>query len=267
MGDAGKTKRKYLQREMAMSDENGGDWVSVSEVATARGISERAIQKQCKAGKLRAQLVSTESGAQWQIAADEIAPASTCSARTPEPNEPTNARTDEPTNEPNEPTFERARTKSGEPTNQKVPELANLTNELANQSREPNEPNARTNQRTGEPDLMAHLIDENRFLRNAIEQHQRSEAELRNALRTALAAMPKALNEGTPQVLAGPENQNQTMPQVLAEDVNAAPEPGQFRGQNDGVPKVTADKKGARNIADVARGRGFRGWLLGKLRG
>ncbi len=34
------------------------------------------------------------------------------------------------------------------------------------------------------------------FLRSTIEQHQRSEAELRAALRKALEAMPKALTEG-----------------------------------------------------------------------
>lgn len=271
-----------MRDEIGTDKNAGGAWVSVSEVATARGISERAIQKQCKAGKLRAQLVTTESGTQWQIAADGI-------ARTPEPNErtgePVRARTDEP----NEPTFERAQTQS---------------DELANQRGEPNERvRARTgepNERTGEPDMMAHLIEENRFLRNAIEQHQRSEAELRNALRTALAAMPKALNEGRTQVptvpvlaadgngpklgQVGTENArelgqvgtdlraDEATPQVptvpvLAGTSQNAPE-REFEAQTGAAGKVTGQSQSGRNSGTVARdGRGFRGWLLKVLRG
>lgn len=45
--------------------------------------------------------------------------------------------------------------------------------------------------------LTAHLIEENRFLRATVEQHQRSEAELRAALREALKAQPKQLSQGT----------------------------------------------------------------------
>jgi hypothetical protein len=46
--------------------------------------------------------------------------------------------------------------------------------------------------------LTAHLLEENRFLRATVEQHQRSEAELRQSLREALRAMPKQLTAGTP---------------------------------------------------------------------
>ncbi len=45
-------------------------------------------------------------------------------------------------------------------------------------------------------EVLTLLKSENAFLRSAVEQHQRSEAELRAALRKALEAMPKALPAG-----------------------------------------------------------------------
>jgi hypothetical protein len=45
--------------------------------------------------------------------------------------------------------------------------------------------------------LSAHLIEENRFLRAALEARDRDAAELRAALREALRAMPKALEQST----------------------------------------------------------------------
>ena len=190
-----------------MSDENGGGWVSVGEAADALGISERAIQKRCKAGKMRAELVTTDSGTQWQIAADEI-------ARAPEPvREPNelSSRTDEP----NEPVSERAQTKSGEPTN--------LTNsEVREPAPEPNEPSSRTSS----PEMMAHLMEENRFLRGVVESQARDAAELRAALREALKMSHRALNEGASKPV---EFDGNSSPQVLAEDGNAAPESAQIR--------------------------------------
>ncbi len=74
------------------------------------------------------------------------------------------------------------------------------------------------------------LEKEVEFLRAAVEQHQRGEAELRAALREALRAMPKAITEGTPNApesLRAPE----TLPAVVSRvERDKAPKIGLNRG-------------------------------------
>lgn len=62
-------------------------------------------------------------------------------------------------------------------------------------------------------ELVLELRDQVKFLRAAVEQHQRSEAELRAALRTALAAMPKAITEGESSTRKDVEVSHQDKPQ------------------------------------------------------
>jgi excisionase family DNA binding protein len=58
------------------------DRLTVSQAAAALGVSERTIRRRCAAGKIEAELVSTETGATWLIplaslgiASSEIQPA------------------------------------------------------------------------------------------------------------------------------------------------------------------------------------------------
>jgi excisionase family DNA binding protein len=67
--------------------------------------------------------------------------------------------------------------------------------------------------------FMAHLVEENAFLRRAVEQRDRDAAELRAALRKALDAMPKAITAPAdsdapqaPQLAAFPQKGNQAQP-------------------------------------------------------
>ena len=43
------------------------DWLTVSQAAAALGVSERTIRRRCDKGKLRARLVTTDSGPAWFI--------------------------------------------------------------------------------------------------------------------------------------------------------------------------------------------------------
>lgn len=153
--------------KMSESSTRSGEWLTVSQAAAALGISERAIQKRCASGKLAARRVETAQGTRWEIDANQI------------------TRTGTRTGEPNARTLDaNQRTKS--------PESPELTHEIG---REPtNQQDA--NHANAQADFHAHLVEENRFLRGLVEQRDRDAAELRAALRTALAAMPKALPGG-----------------------------------------------------------------------
>jgi hypothetical protein len=77
----------------------------------------------------------------------------------------------------------------------KAPETPDITKENAGQMPDISTPNA-----GHAPDTSQNRIDAQReeilFLRGLVEQHQRSEAELRAALREVLKAMPKELGQG-----------------------------------------------------------------------
>jgi excisionase family DNA binding protein len=46
---------------------SGATRLTVSQAAAALGISERTVRRRCENGKLKAELVSSESGATWSI--------------------------------------------------------------------------------------------------------------------------------------------------------------------------------------------------------
>jgi hypothetical protein len=89
---------------------------------------------------------------------------------------------------------------------------------------------------TQSDEVVALLKAENAFLRGMVEQHQRSEAELRAALRKALDAMPKALTSGstpnaTPDEAATRENAPQAPVTTNASQADAAPKQSTQRGR------------------------------------
>jgi hypothetical protein len=147
------------------------EWLTVSEVAARLKISERTVQRRCKSGKLTARLESGDDGAAWLINGATLPTGDAITADTAD-NVPTGDAT------PNE-------SESAQSVGSVTPDVATLP--------------------TGaDTDFLAHLKAENEFLRGAIEQHQRSEAELRAALRKALEAMPKQLEAAEhSQVVSG----------------------------------------------------------------
>jgi hypothetical protein len=103
-----------------MSEQVSGEWLSTSQAAARLGISERAVQKRCHAGKLAARRDVTPQGVRWEIDGREL------------PNrtgEPGRERTPEPTNQ--------VRARTGElgssDAQQDANEPANLGREPANE--------------------------------------------------------------------------------------------------------------------------------------
>jgi hypothetical protein len=181
-----------------MNEPEYSAWLTTSDAAARLGIGERAVQKRCAAGTLTAR--RTDEG-RWEVAADSL-------PRTGEPNRTRTNRTGElqDANRANLSTIQDA----NEP----------------NLGRERTEPNA---------NQFARMEAEVLFLRSMVEQHQRSEAELRAALREALKAMPKAIEAGSQSTL---EASPQDSP-GRAESTQAA----QPTGKGAGVPQRAPQRK------------------------
>lgn len=138
--------------------------LTVAQAARLLGVSARTVQRQCRAGKLRAIRLETEFGEQWELSRADVEQAATEGATTPR---------QEPRQGHDNPTTEAATTPPTGPRHvaPQAPDFA-----------------AR---------YVAQIEAENAFLRAAVEQHQRSEAELRAALREALKAQPRQLEAPT----------------------------------------------------------------------
>lgn len=180
------------------------DVLTVAQAAQLLGLSARTIQRQCRAGKLRSTRLETEFGKQWEIERAEVERAATEARRTPRPGR------DTPTTTPRQ-THDRAATQGT--TNQRQgrddePEQRHDArrdghDDEGPQRRDVAPENARPDAKSDQgaaPDFAARYVAqieaENAFLRAAVEQHQRSEAELRATLREALKAQPRQLEQG-----------------------------------------------------------------------
>jgi hypothetical protein len=135
------------------------EWLTVSQTAAALEVSERTVRRRCENGKLAARLTTTDSGAAWEVSAAAVKAADAAAI-----------------------TADTLRTRSESESD----EAAAIPTDTADSA-----PQAAAI--AADSGFLAHLQSENAFLRVAIEQHQRSEAELRAALREALRAMPKAI--------------------------------------------------------------------------
>jgi len=215
-------------------------WPSVADAATALGVSERAIQKRCKAGTMAARLIDTPKGERWAIAPDELTRTKRRTGR--EPDE-LRTRTGEPVGrEPREMDADLSMNEANEP--------ANLDANRANFGRE-------QDANTGE--LLAHLQGENAFLRGLIEQRDRDAAELRAALREALKAMPKAITAG--EVGSTPNAQNAGIENLTKPNISQSREDA--TGRDETAPAANMPPKAA-NVAQ--RGAQTRGGGLKVLR-
>lgn len=142
----------------------GEQWRTVAEVARLEGLTVRAVQRRCQAGKYTTRRVAGEKGEVWEIALPSSSVSASATANESEP----------------------------------------LRESFAHRSPNEGEPREGTTGREKE------LREEVLFLRGLVEQHQRSEAELRAALREALKAMPRqlpnvaeAVSEEAPKASAG----------------------------------------------------------------
>jgi uncharacterized protein YicC (UPF0701 family) len=164
-------------------------WLTVAEAATQIGISERAIQRRCKSGKLRSRLIATPTGQQWEIDPTELEENTKPSGDSPDRDD-----------------TQRRDTNDAETT--QTTEVTTLPTAIAPT------PTTETTLRD-DKDLaakyVAQLETENRFLRAAVEARDRDAAELRAALRKALEAMPKQItsSEGSSPRLIDENAQDQ----------------------------------------------------------
>jgi hypothetical protein len=98
------TEPNHEQFATPNAEPNSSQWRTVAQVAQILGISERAIQKRCAAGTVRARRVDTPKGAVWQIDAASIETRPGRAVRRPEPKVESSpnrtVRNDEPRSSP-----------------------------------------------------------------------------------------------------------------------------------------------------------------------
>lgn len=144
------------------NEQGGAQWRTVGEVAALLGVSERAVQKRCTAGTLSARRMETPKGAVWEIDARSIQQRPNKAVRDAEPNrELSPSRT----------------VRRSEPTDAAPDRSMSSAPDFAGR-------------------YVEQLEQENRFLRSQVEEGNRNAAELRAALREALKAQPRQLEQG-----------------------------------------------------------------------
>jgi hypothetical protein len=158
------------------------DWASVADAAAVFGVSERAIQRRCHSGKIRARLVPTATGQQWQIDRAAL------------------AKRDGDTSDRNDATGPTATPQTTAGTPLPTVKAATGTTPRPDTSDTGND----RNDGAIMPRYVAQLETENLFLRGVVEQQGRDAAELRAALREALKLSAKALPEGRVEADSSP---------------------------------------------------------------
>jgi hypothetical protein len=157
-------------------------WLSVAQAAEKVGVSHRAIQRRCQSGKYEARRVETPKGEQWQVRADSIDTRATTA------------------------THER----------DSIPDDADAKRDDSRDDRDALEVAALKSQIEKEHQERQRDSEQISFLRGLIEQHQRSEAELRAALRKALDAQPRQLtgpeSKDSPPDLSAEKSQGEGLP-------------------------------------------------------
>jgi len=151
--------------------EEAAQWLSAAQVAQMLGISKRAVQSRCHAGTLRARRVQTPQGEAWEI--DSAALGAT--AKQP--------------------------AKPGAKFTAKSREAFTVKGSEEGAKFAPDETPAAPDR------YVSQLETENAFLRAQIEEGNRNAAELRAALREALKAQPRQLEQGN----AAPETPSERL--------------------------------------------------------
>lgn len=139
-------------------------WITATEAARRLGVSEKSVWRHAKAGQLEARkVVSRRGGFVWEIALEA----------TDRPDKPDRTATEQ--------------------SNGDAPVSRSNPTGRPDKSDRPTDQTATGQNEDVTARLLAHLERENAFLRATVEQHQRSEAELRASLREALKIAPRQL--------------------------------------------------------------------------
>lgn len=162
-------------------------WSTVAEAAAQIGISERAIQRRCKSGKLRARLTATLTGQQWEIDPTELEERTKPSGDSPD----TSDRDDTQRRD----TSDRNDIETTQTTEETTPTTATAATGTTQTTPRDDSRDTQANDDLAAK-YVAQLETENRFLRAAVEARDRDAAELRAALRKALESMPKQITSG-----------------------------------------------------------------------
>lgn len=162
-------------------------WLTVAEAAAQIGISERAIQRRCKSGKLRARLIATPTGQQWEIDPTELEENTKPSGDSPD----TSDRDDTQRRDTND----RDDAETTQTTGETTPTTATAPTGTTPTTVRDDSRDTQANDDLAAK-YVAQLETENRFLRAAVEARDRDAAELRAALRKALETMPKQITSG-----------------------------------------------------------------------
>jgi excisionase family DNA binding protein len=175
-----------------MSEQAGGDWLTVSQAAAALRVSEKTLLRRIRRGEIEAAKEPLAGGGTaWRVL---LAGAKDSEQDTREgTGKDSGQDTKDSAPEPDRTKKARAGT---------VPEVEQDTKD-SEQDKTPEVSFPRagtgkdsakdTGQDTRAGELLDHLRDENKFLREQIEAHARSEAELRAALREALKLSARQL--------------------------------------------------------------------------
>lgn len=144
-------------------------WLTVTEAAARIGVSEKTLRKRIASGIIDAEKIPLDGGGwKWRVSANRLEAVGSVT-------------------EVSKRAVGSLDKSEAEEENPDVPTASNRVTEVPSVE-VPTVPTVASDAR-----YVAQLETENAFLRSAIEQHQRSEAELRAALRRALDAMPKQL--------------------------------------------------------------------------
>lgn len=215
------------------AQDEGARWLTTSQAAAALGCSERTIQRRCRRGTLKARLITTSGGQEWQIEAATLqAPDATSQAATgaasgkrarpnghahhsaPLDGDDLDGQRHGPGSEvpprvpPEVPTpttgdASTDDTPANVPTGAATVPPSSDSASVGGGARAPTgaatvPPSAdSSHERDAASTFQQHLLQENAFLRGVIEQQQRDAAELRAALREALKMSQKALPAST----------------------------------------------------------------------
>lgn len=162
---------------------SASEWLTVGQAAAIIGVSEKTLRKRIAGGEVAAERQKLSAGGwAWRVDGTRLEGATEGSNRF-QPRDGKSFEHDGAGSGVEVPTASNRATEAHGSVTEEVP-TAQMPILQALQV-----PDARD-------EMVVELRDQVKFLRAAVEQHQRSEAELRAALRTALAAMPKALPDG-----------------------------------------------------------------------
>jgi hypothetical protein len=238
---------------MNQSTLSGSDWLSLSQAAARLGVSEKTLRRRIHAGEVEGEKTAMDGGGlAWRVRLDRLPDGGArdkCSQSTlnvPEAvSEPSGARAG------TVPELIHSQTaRDGSGMDKRAGTVPEVVPELSDSVPEP-----KTD--SGQSTLTAHLLEENKFLRGALEARDRDAAELRAALREALKLSNRALPEAGQSTLSssndGPESRA-VAPQSAQSTLATANTPQPMSG-----PQIERKAMAAR--------RTFRRWLLEILRG